>query len=375
MTKFEVFKEDGGKLRVAFFCKSTLGDIISEDYNTERIAEHCGIELHRLDVDFLDSGSSIRGQYIEHLSLDANKKFVNLYKFILDYVKDNNIRICIFFGSGFPWTLSFLNELKKHAYVACYFGDDPEGAEVTSRHYVKNFHYAFCGGIYFDKRTRTSDKYLAWGARKSKFIPLGASFHKYKEPVSSYEEREVDIVYVGGAYFKKILRIYKLKRYFGARMKLYGRGWNYSGSNIFKKIIFYFIKKIYHISEIEKLPKNQLVSLYQNSKIGFNMHMSYGPSNLRTYELPMNGVMQICDCEVGLKELYKLNKEVISYKTIGEAIEKIDYYLKNDKERIRIAEAGYKRARNNYKTEHSLKRIIEEIKKDIQDNYSGLYKI
>jgi len=41
----------------------------------------------------------------------------------------------------------------------------------------------------------------------------------------------------------------------------------------------------------------------------------------------MNGVMQICDNEKGLNDIFKINEEVVSYSTYDEIIEKINYYL------------------------------------------------
>jgi len=172
---------------------------------------------------------------------------------------------------------------------------------------------------------------------------------------------------VGGCYLPKVFRMFKLKKHFGDRMIMYGRGWN-SSNSIIKTFILKVIKFIYKIPQIEELPKNKLIDLYQDAKIGFNIHMSYGPSNLRMYELPMNGVMQICDCEEGIKELYKLDEEVVAYKNINDAIRMIEYYLQNERKRIEIARAGYHRAKDNYRVEQSFEKILKEIKGDMNIN-------
>ena len=108
-------------------------------------------------------------------------------------------------------------------------------------------------------------------------------------------------------------------------------------------------------------------SLYQNVKIGINMHWSYGPSNIRTYQLPANGVMQICDCSEGLNQIYKVGKEVILYNSIAEAIELIQYYLKNDEERKKIATMGFKRAIRDYNREKTFLRALKDIKIGISE--------
>jgi spore maturation protein CgeB len=371
---FEIYNKGENNLKVAFFCKDTFGNILSDNRNVQKIAEYNNLEVHLLCVDFLDSGSSMRGSLNDYRLHDSNPRMKKLYRFILEYIKNNEIPLCIFFGSGYPWSELFLNKIKEYSYSACYFADDPEGSEKTSRYYVKNYQYAFCGGIYFDKNNRIEDKYKEWGAKKSKFIPLGACPAKYVNNLRSFKERDTALVYVGGAYLKKILRIFKLKKHFGERMYLYGRGWNYDGKNIIKIITAKLIKGFYNIPNVNEITNDELVYLYQNTKIGFNMHLSYGPSNQRLYELPANGVMQICDCDEGLGDIYEVGKEVVTYKTINEAIEKIEYYLKNDSERIKIAEAGYKKVKEKYLLEHSFREIKKEVFRDIKNNYPNYLK-
>lgn len=352
--------------KVAFFARHTFGDTLTEDGNIFAISDFNDVEIHLFSTN--NKAFASFGSHKEHIGLNEKKVVRETYSFILDYIRGQGISVCIFFGSGYPWHEDFLDRLKGISYVACYFGDDPEGAKKTSEFYVKNFHYAFCGGVFFDGGNTIEEKYLEWGARKAKFIPLGANPVKYREPVKDLDKRSIDFVYVGGCYFPKILRMFRLKRHFGNRMRMYGRGWNNSNSKM-KTLILRLLKFIFQIPYIEELPKNELVELYQNTKIGFNMHMSYGPSNLRLYELPMNGVMQICDCRDGLSRLYEIGKEVVSYETIGEAVKKIEYYLENENERREIAYAGYKRASNNYKLEYIFKSIFDSILVDIKNNF------
>lgn len=362
--KFDIFNE-AGSTKVAFF-----SNFNNDTEAIFRIAEYNNLKIYLFRTDHLEFVNSY--SYNRHLLLSKNKDVLEIYEYILNYIKKNDIGICLFFGTGYPWAKEFLERLQKFSYTACYFSDDPEGSNLTSRYYVKNFHYAFCAGVYFDKKLKIEDQYKKWGARKSKFIPLGAYPIKYRGSLNDLDKRQVDLVYVGGCYFPKVLRMFRLKNHFGNRMLIYGRGWNKSG-NLLKTLVLKSIKNIYKVPYIEELPKDKLVDLYQNTKIGFNMHMSFGPSNLRLYELPMNGVMQICDCEHGLGELYEIGKEIVVYKTIGEAIEKIEYYLGHDEERMRIAEAGYLRAKNNYLLEHSFKLIKNEILDDIKNNYRLVY--
>lgn len=348
--KFEIYGE-GNNLKVAFFNVPAEKDSFWV-HAIRTLSQSIDIEIHNFEGN-------------PKLSLDK----------ILKYISHNKIIIGIFFGTGEDWPEFFLKKFKKIAYPACYFADDPEGSERVSRPYVKYYLYAFCGGVFFDQHTRIEAMYRRWGAIKSKFIPIGVYPGKYiKGFFNNFDKRTIDLIYVGGCYFPKVLRIFRLKSHFGQRMRFYGRGWNKSNS-LLKTMILKILKILFRIPYIEELPKDELVELYQNTKVGFNTHMSYGPSNVRTYELPANGVMEISDCENGLNELFVIDRDLVCYKTVGEAIKKIEFYLKNEQARNEIAANGYNKVITNYTFEKSMETMIREILVDMVENYSDQYPI
>ena len=75
--------------------------------------------------------------------------------------------------------------------------------------------------------------------------------------------------------------------------------------------------------------------------------------NSRLYELPANGVMQICDRGAGnaTAELFEEGREIVLYDDMEEAIDKIRYYLAHPEEREKIALAGYRRVMRDYRQE------------------------
>lgn len=93
------------------------------------------------------------------------------------------------------------------------------------------------------------------------------------------------------------------------------------------------------------------------------MNDSYGPSTIRTYQLPANGVMQVCDCPEGLDQVFDVGKEIVVYHSIDEAIDLIKYYLDNDEERKKIAAEGFKRAIKDYNRETTFLRALKDIER------------
>jgi hypothetical protein len=96
------------------------------------------------------------------------------------------------------------------------------------------------------------------------------------------------------------------------------------------------------------LPERERVPLLQRTRVGINIHNSTGPINFRTFYLPANGVLQICDNKSHLARVFDVGTEVIGFDEIGDAIDLCRYYLAHESDRLEIAVAGWRRARRDY---------------------------
>jgi 2-polyprenyl-3-methyl-5-hydroxy-6-metoxy-1,4-benzoquinol methylase len=199
--------------------------------------------------------------------------------------------------------------------------------------------------------------YKSWEVKNADFIPLAFTEDDYNPRMTEEDiikrNRDIDIIFLGER--ESSWRQGRLDSLVDAFPKMFtrGRGW----------------PKGY-------LPESERIKAYQRSKIGINLHNSVGPVNLRTYMLPANGVMQICDNKHMLGYLFKLGEEVIGYNSINEATELIRYYLVHEEERKRIALNGWKRALRDYSEEavwelltDKILKIYREIKNDEKEKY------
>jgi hypothetical protein len=109
------------------------------------------------------------------------------------------------------------------------------------------------------------------------------------------------------------------------------------------------------------LPEAERVPLLQRTKIGINLHNSTGPINVRTFYLPANGVMQICDNKEHLPMVFQLNREVVGFDSVEEAIELCRYYLRHDDQRRAIAAAGFERAIAEYSEVAVFRRMMHHV--------------
>jgi spore maturation protein CgeB len=102
------------------------------------------------------------------------------------------------------------------------------------------------------------------------------------------------------------------------------------------------------------------------SKIVLNRHISAScgyANNMRLYEATGMGTMLITDKKKNLNDLFEVEKEVVDYESAKDLRDKIYYYLKNDKERERIAEAGQKRTLSEHTYLERMRDLIRIIKK------------
>jgi spore maturation protein CgeB len=74
------------------------------------------------------------------------------------------------------------------------------------------------------------------------------------------------------------------------------------------------------------------------------------------FEATGMGALLITDSKKNMDEFFKSGSEVITYKSAEDLTAKIKYYLKNEKERLKIAKSGQKRTLKDHTYK---KRMIE----------------
>jgi spore maturation protein CgeB len=96
----------------------------------------------------------------------------------------------------------------------------------------------------------------------------------------------------------------------------------------------------------------QMIQMYSRSKInlGFSTCGETYLSNqkilqirLRDFEVPMSGGFYMVEYMEELEAFYEIGKEIVCYKSVEDLIDKIKYYLSNDREREAVRRAGYER--------------------------------
>jgi len=218
---------------------------------------------------------------------------------------------------------AFIEKINAYSVFIC--ADDPESSEVLSKPVASAFDYALPTNI------ACIDNYREWGCKNVDWI-----FHPINPQIldrSVIEQRilegnkSIDIsLFCERTYgaSDRAKRIEILLQHFPQAF-VRGQGW--PGGYV---------------------TQQEMIATCLNSKIGWNLHNSIGPTNTRTTMLPSLGVMQICDNRRHLSQLFALDREVVGFDSIAECIDKTRYYLAHDQERQEIAFNGFRRVINDY---------------------------
>ena len=111
-----------------------------------------------------------------------------------------------------------------------------------------------------------------------------------------------------------------------------------------------------------------MYNILYNSKISINRHIDAAENyanNMRLYESTGTGTMLITDHKDNINKLFEVGKEIETYKTKEELLEKINYYLKNEDERKKIALAGQVKTLKYHTYEKRMEELTQILKKYI----------
>lgn len=97
------------------------------------------------------------------------------------------------------------------------------------------------------------------------------------------------------------------------------------------------------------------------SKIVFNVSIK-DDINMRVFETLGSGAFLLTNYLPTLGELFEDGKDLVTYKTLDEMVEKAQYYIEHNKERERIAASGHKKALKYHTYQQRIRTILNIIK-------------
>ena len=206
---------------------------------------------------------------------------------------------------------------------------------------------------YFIKDTYIFELLRKIGLKNIYYLPQCTDPEVYEPMCLNEKDLDIfsnDVSLIGSMYpyrLKFIQEILDLKP------AIWGKGWLKSSD-----------QKIIELCRGKDIRGTQKAKAISGSAISLNPHHPLNDIhgvNRRTYDIAACRGFQLADYKVDMEKMFKLNDEIICFKTIEELKKNVEYYLKHPDERTQIAEAARQRVMREHTYDHRAKEILEII--------------
>lgn len=298
-----------------------------------------------------------RAQLLDNLYFQHHAGLKTLYRDFEDVLRQS-FADAVIVDNCPPYHPDYLRRLD--LYKVLRIADGPISAYDRDFAYLHAYDHVLYHGPAYSRDMGMAEKLKYCGAKRFDFWPLAlfdAAFDRRKtgsELVA--QERDIDVVFIGGQHINKLPLLATVKRAFGRRFRLHGL-------TTFKTNVYFNLRYGFP-GWVRPLAFEQHVPLYQRSKIGINLHNrgKYTVGNYRLFDLAGNGVMQISDGDEYLNDFFRVGEEIATYSNADDLVDKIRYYLANDDERRAIANCGYERVMKDHRFAQRMRQLGELIK-------------
>lgn len=248
--------------------------------------------------------------------------------------------------------------------TAAWFVDDPYYTDLTID---MAFHY----DIVFTIELSCFELYRDLGHQHVHYMPLGVEPNHF-QPVPVGPQYHADICFIGTAFWNRVHFLDAvLPHLYGRKLRVVGLWWN--------RMRHY--RKMKSIISLNRwLSPEETAKYYNGSKIVVNLHrssddMTYNRNsrgvpalsiNPRTFEISATGAFQLSDVRQDMQRFYQPGKEIETFSSMPEFIEKVNFYLTNPEARQRIALSGLKRTVE----EHTFRRRTADMLRIISESLS-----
>jgi len=188
--------------------------------------------------------------------------------------------------------------------------------------------------------------------KKSEYLKIG--FDSRILNILDKQERDIDFSFVGGISKHHNAALNNIEFLISnANMRIYGYG--------VKNVPFNSCIKKNHGGLKWGL---EMYKILARTKISFNRHINISENNannMRLFEATGMGSLLLTDMKDNLKTMYKIDEEVVCYRSKEEALEKVNFLINNEDKLLEIAKAGQARTLKEHTYEIRMKELIEII--------------
>jgi len=262
---------------------------------------------------------------------------------IIQREKPDYVFLWLMYEEFYPETLIKIKKLSPETKILCYNGDDDYKFYNYTMHFFPLIDY------FITTQPEFLDVFRKFG--KTPFFGCGCDINKFK-PLNL--KKDIDVSFVGTPKNDRIDNMREVLRR-GIKAKVYGAGWERYPE--FRKA---------HAGEI---PEEEFIKVINKSKINICLSKNYfGGTHILERFFEINACKSFCLTEYtpGYDLLFKEGEDMATFKDKKELAEKIEFYLKNEKARIKIMNNAYRKTLKYFSNERHLEKVLRFAEKDKQ---------
>ena len=232
-------------------------------------------------------------------------------------------------------TLSFIKNVLPDCLIIGFSPDDMNARHNQSQQFLDSIDMY---DLYFTTKSYNVQELQRLGCRRSIFVPNGYDPDSFAPTLPNEDERSAlggDVGFIGTYEDYRANMLLSLARH-GISVRVWGNGWQMlEYDKVSKKIII----------ENRTLNGETYSKACNSFKINLNFlrKVNRDLQTTRSIEIPASGGFMLAERTREHQELFKEGVEAEFFSSQDELVDKCNYYLSNEGERLKIATAGYKR--------------------------------
>ena len=313
-----------------------------EDCSKHRLSEHLGQPLVLTSPFDLYWYKPLQKVFSKVIAYDYPKRQTEIgvravNKEVIELVRKELPKYVLWLSAYYEFRESTFECIRREgAIVIGSFMDDEICFDDCSKWWIPYLDYCLTNAI------EAVPKYRELGARVILTVPVGGGIPMDRDWSNIEERHEVSFVGLKEADREQYINVLRNRN---IPVHVFGKGWG------------------------GRVPYEEMRDIFKTSKINLNFSRTHHDNKLgikgRVFEVCLAGGFLLMEYVPSIENYFVLDKEIVCFKNAEEMIDKVIYYLNHDKQRRDIAQAGWKRAINEYTPFHMLSKVFREIEEDM----------
>jgi spore maturation protein CgeB len=298
-------------------------------------------------------------EYFDFVDLHRTHGSVEMTKLLADRVREGKPDLLFTFLFTDQFHAPLLKKIKEESSTVTFnwFADDHWRFESFSRHWAECFSFVSTTDIH------SLEKYHSIGYGNALLTQWGVNHYLYTNEARPMQH---DVSFIGQAHGDRRTVVNTIQSN-GIDLLVKGTHWNLRRRHMYAhKLGLLSANALNAIVNETRISQDAMIDIFRSSRINLNLTASSQTKYRnqikgRNFEIPGCGGFQLSEYADRIEEYFVPDKEIVCFRSTGEMIEKIQYYLQHEEERKAVADAGYQRAMKDHTYEQRFRSLFHSM--------------